>query len=120
MPDLRAKLFALARRLLPEGASADALVVTIEAQGVKIVLEDRPATPAPAPVADDGLTAIERSIAIFLRDPNQSIRAIAKKAGCSHSVLSESEQFRRLRAVFTGNLPRGSKSKDGGIDADDE
>ena len=108
--DVRAELLALARSLLPEG-TGPGLVVTIEAGGVTVILEDKPATK---------LTAVEQAIAIFLRDPQRSVRAIAAEIGCSHSVLSENETFKRLRAAFAGTVHRGRKSKDGRLEADDE
>jgi hypothetical protein len=64
------------------------------------------------------LTAVERAIQIYLRDPNQSVRAVAREAGCDPSLLYRDERFRRLRKAHAGTLPRGSKAKDGSLEAE--
>lgn len=78
-----------------------------------------------ANTSDDGgtsdqvkLTAVERALVIYTRDPNQSIRAIARQAGCHPSLLSRDERFQRLRQAHVGNVPRGRKPKGGDIEAE--
>lgn len=109
--DPRSALFAAARQLIPD-AAVPKVTVVIKAAGVRMVLEDVPlSTP---------LSAVEQAIAIFLRDPNQSQRSIARQVGCSASSLSESKVFRRLRQAFAGQKPRrGRRFTDGRIEADD-
>ncbi len=91
-------LFAAARQLIP--GNPDKVTVTIEAPGVRLVLED----PRPSP-----LSIVEQAIALFLRDPNRSLRSIAAELHCSHSSLSESPVL-RLRHAFAGVPPRGAAS----------
>jgi hypothetical protein len=55
---------------------------------------------------------------IYLRDPNQSIRAVARQSGCNPSLLSRNLQFRRLRQAYQSKLPKGSKAKDGTLEAE--
>src|SRR5262249_51117804 len=62
------------------------------------------------------LTAVEQAIQIYLRDPNQSDRQIAKSVGCSHSVLSRSQDFQRLKGAYQGKPIKGSKSKEGFVE----
>lgn len=64
------------------------------------------------------LTAVERAIQIYLRDPNQSLRTVAQQAGCNVSLLSRDDRIKRLREAHAGTVPRGSKSEDG-VEAED-
>jgi hypothetical protein len=66
------------------------------------------------------LSAVERAIQIFLRDTSQSVREIARKVGCNHALLSRNEKFRRLRQAYQGSPPRGTKSRDGNLEAEAE
>jgi hypothetical protein len=68
----------------------------------------------------DSLTAEERCIQIYLRDPNQSLRKIARLARCDPSIPSRSDKLRRLREAHAGKLPRGRKTKEGDLEAEDE
>ena len=69
---------------------------------------------------DAKLTATERAIAIYLRDPSKSVRAVARQARCNPSLLYRDPRFRRLRAAHQATLPKGTKSKDGDLEAEDE
>ncbi len=96
----------------------------------------QPTAPPPPPVAGPGsaadgvattpdgpavqLTAVERAMQIFLRDSNQSVRSIARQVGCDPSLLYRSESFKRLREAYAGRIPKGTKSKDGALEAEDE
>jgi hypothetical protein len=66
------------------------------------------------------LTAAERAIAIYLRDPTLSVSKVAEQAGCDRSLLYRDERFKRLRAAHQGTLPKGSKSKEGDLEAVEE
>jgi hypothetical protein len=66
------------------------------------------------------LTAVERAMQIFLRDPNQSIRGIARQVGCDPALLFRDERFTRLREAYKGKVPKGSKPKDGPLEAEAE
>jgi hypothetical protein len=74
---------------------------------------------AAADTAAHVLTAEERCIAIFLRDPNKSNRQIAKEAGCSPSILSR-PKLKALRQMHAGQLRKGEKTKAGDVEAEDE
>jgi hypothetical protein len=66
------------------------------------------------------LTAVERAMQIYLRDPNQSLREVARKARCDPGQLSRDPRFRRLREAHAGTIPKGSKSKQGDMEAEAE
>lgn len=66
------------------------------------------------------LTAVERALVIYARDPNQSVRAVARQVGCNHTLLLRDPRFQRLREAYASTLPRGRKSKDGNLEADFE
>jgi hypothetical protein len=66
------------------------------------------------------LTAEERCIQIYLRDPNQSLRQIARQAGCDASIPVRSEKLKRLRAANAGTIPKGSKTKAGDLEVEEE
>jgi hypothetical protein len=73
------------------------------------------------PAAGAGrVTAEDLCVEFFLRDPNQSLREIARQAGCDPSIPARSERLKRLRQTYAGRLPRGSKSKDGSLEAEEE
>jgi hypothetical protein len=76
-----------------------------------------PATPAAEPPAAK-LTAVEEAIALFLRDPDLSVSEIARQVGCNRSMLYRDERFKRLRETYRGRLPKGSKSKEGHLEAE--
>lgn len=84
--------------------------------------EDLPAaTPPDAPTsAAAELTAVERAIAVYLRDPNLSVIEVARLAGCDRSLLYRDARFKRLRQAHRGTLPKGSKSNEGDLEAEDE
>jgi hypothetical protein len=71
---------------------------------------------AEAPAAK--LTAVEQAIALFLRDPDLSVSDIARQVGCNRSLLYRDERFKRLREAHRGRLPKGSKSKEGHLEAE--
>jgi hypothetical protein len=79
-----------------------------------------PADPKHKPEAkerdEQSLTAIDRAILIYSRDPSLTVRALAKMVGCSPSTLSESAAFQRLRDAQTESVTKGTKSKDGKIE----
>ena len=54
-----------------------------------------------------------------MRDPGQPIRELARKVPCSRALLYDCPQLQRLRQAHAGRLPRGSKSKDGEVEAED-
>jgi len=64
------------------------------------------------------LTKAEKAMQIYLRDPNQSLREVAGKVPCDPALLSRDPRFKRLRQAHQGKLPKGSKSKDGKLEAD--
>ncbi len=66
------------------------------------------------------LTAVERAMQIFARDPNQSVGEIARQVGCDRSLLYRDPRFKRLREAYRGTLPKGSKSRDGELEAEAE
>jgi hypothetical protein len=66
------------------------------------------------------LTAVERALVFFLRDPNQSVRAVARQVGCDPALLYRDQRFCRLREALKGKLPRGSRSKEGHLEAQEE
>jgi hypothetical protein len=77
--------------------------------------------PAKEPEPEDPkLTAVERAMQIYARDPNQSLRAVARQVGCDPSLLSRDARFKRLRESYVANIPRGSKSKEGTVEAEQE
>jgi hypothetical protein len=63
------------------------------------------------------LTAVDRAMIIFAKDPNQTIREVARKVGCHPSLLSRNEKFQNLRSAYMGTLPIGTKSKDRNLEA---
>jgi hypothetical protein len=75
---------------------------------------------AAADSSAEKLTAVERAVQIFLRDTNQSKREVARKAGCNPSLLSRDGRFKQLWEAYNRSLPKGSKSKDGTIEAEAE
>jgi hypothetical protein len=66
------------------------------------------------------LTAGKRAILVFLSDPNQSKREAARKVGCHPSLLSRDKQFMRFWKAHIGKVPKGSKAKDGTMEAEAE
>jgi hypothetical protein len=66
------------------------------------------------------LTAVERAMMLFTRDPNQSIRALARQVGCDSSLLYRDPRIRRLREAHRGKLPKGTKSREGDVEAEAE
>jgi hypothetical protein len=66
------------------------------------------------------LTAVERALVIYARDPNQSLRAVARQVGCAHSLLVRDPRFQRMRQAIAGVVSRGSKSKGGDMEAESE
>jgi hypothetical protein len=66
------------------------------------------------------LTAAERAMVVYLRDPNQSIREIAHQVGCDPSLLYRDERLKRLREAHKGKVPKGTKSKEGDLEAEAE
>jgi hypothetical protein len=64
------------------------------------------------------LTAEERCIMIYMRDPNKSLRKIAAEAGCDPAIPFRSKKLHRLRKSDVGKLPRGYKTKQGAIEAE--
>jgi hypothetical protein len=83
-----------------------------------------PAAPEPAearaasttPPAE--LTAVERALVIYSRDPDQSVREVARRAGCDPSLLYRDERFGRLREAYKRKLRKGTKSKEGDLEAE--
>jgi hypothetical protein len=75
-------------------------------------------TSPPQPTAE--LTAVERAIAVYLRDPDLSVSEVARQVGCDRSLLYRDERFKRLRKAHRKTLPKGSKSKEGDLEAEDE
>lgn len=105
---------------------AEAMLDAIEALLPAPTPQAATSRPIEAPAADTAeraspgaLTPVDRAMILFTRDPNQSVRTIAKQAGCHHSVLSRSQQFRDLRNAHARHLRHGSKSADGRLEAED-
>ena len=71
-----------------------------------------------APTDSVELTKVERAIQFYLRDPNQSVREVARKVPCDPSLLYRDERFNRLREAHQGKLPKGSKSGEGDLEAE--
>jgi hypothetical protein len=70
---------------------------------------------------DQKMTTEEIAIAFFLRDTNQSIREIARQAGCSHVfLLKKCPNFMSLRETYAGSIPKGQKMKDGTVEAEED
>jgi hypothetical protein len=75
-------------------------------------------TPAVQPADDprvEELTAVERALVIYARDPNQSLREVARKVPCDPSLLSRDERFKRFREAYQVKPVKGSKSKEGTV-----
>ena len=66
------------------------------------------------------LTKTEQAMMIYLRDPNQSDSDVAKQVPCHPSLLSHSEQYRKLRSAHAGSILKGSKPAEGNIEAADD
>jgi hypothetical protein len=66
------------------------------------------------------LTAVERAMMIYTRDSNRSIADIAREVRCDRSLLYKDERFKRLRQAHKGRPPKGSKSKEGHIEAEQD
>jgi hypothetical protein len=58
------------------------------------------------------------------RHPDSTVKAIARKVGCNPKYLSQSKVFKDARKVAKeigrGEIPRGSKGKDGTLEAYDD
>jgi hypothetical protein len=95
---------------VPAGASTAPVVAT------------GPATPPEAQRerAAAELTAVEHAMIIFTRDPTRSLTDIADEAGCDRSLFYKDERLIRLREAHQGKVPRGSKSKEGEIEAEQD
>ena len=57
---------------------------------------------------------------IYARDPNQSVAEVARLAGCDRSLLYRDKRFKRFREACAGSIPKGSKSKEGIMEAEEE
>jgi hypothetical protein len=66
------------------------------------------------------LTDVEKAMMIFTRDPNQSLREIARQVPCHHSLLVRDKSFQRLRRAHQGSIPKGKKSREGDTEAEAE
>ncbi len=72
---------------------------------------------------EEDFTPIELAKAHVAKDPSLSIRAVAKKVGISKSALDRSEDYKQFAAhskqiaASTVKIRKGSKSKDGTVDA---
>ncbi len=64
------------------------------------------------------LTAVERAMLVFTRDPSQSVSEVARKVGCDRSLLYRDARFKSLRSSYNRTLPRGSKTKEGILEAE--
>lgn len=106
-------------RLQNREGKADALLALDS-----LIMPETPATAPPVAGADASndnthLTKIEKAMQIYLRDPNQPDREVARQVPCAPSYLSQNEQYQRLKASNHGILPRGRKSKDGRLESDE-
>ncbi len=103
----------------PAGQAADGSSGTTAGDsGAKTPADQAGPAPGSSPVAQ--LTAVERAMLIYSRDPNQSLREVARKVPCDPSLLSRDPKFKRLREAHQGSVPKGSKSKEGTVEAEDE
>ncbi len=101
------------------------VMALVPAAGPETVPTDATVPPAgksEPPPADStppaALTAVERAMQIFLRDTRQTKVEIARQAGCHPSVLSREGPFTRLWDAHHGTVPKGSKAKDGTMEAE--
>jgi hypothetical protein len=67
----------------------------------------------PAKTDSAELTAEEQCIQVYLRDPNQSLRKIARLVGCDAAIPTKSKRLKRLRELNAGKIPRGTKNTEG-------
>jgi hypothetical protein len=103
-------------------------------EGLAGVAADNRVSPSSATGAGDGspreaqpnsseLTKVEKAMQIYLRDTNQSEREIARQVGCHPSLLSRSKRFQSLKEMYEreyrNKIPRGSKTMEGGMEAED-
>lgn len=95
------------RRLVEELRAVEAVVSTNPTDAV---------TPAPDPIAV--------AVTMKVQSPTMSAAAIAKSVGISESKLSRSSLWQdaldRLKQCGTGNMRKGSKAKDGTLEASTE
>jgi len=77
-------------------------------------------TKTPAVADGSKFSKIERALIILRRDPNKSNRAIAIEVGCAASLLSSDPTFLAAREALRGKVPKGSKGKDGTMEAEAE
>lgn len=116
------KVEAESKSTLPEvppahGQAAAAPQVPMPTRETPAQLPREQATPA---VVTAELTAVEKAMVIFTRDPNQSLREVARQVPCDPSLLSRDGRFKRLQQAHAGSVPKGSKSKDRDLEAEDE
>lgn len=99
-------------------------VLEIEARkrlaGLLAAPQPGPAVTPPVEATPVQLTAVERALILYTRNPSQSLRKLAREVGCDVSLLSRDERIQRLRDAYGGKIPRGSKSKEGDLEAWDE
>jgi hypothetical protein len=79
-----------------------------ERQVAALVSEDHP----------EELTKAEIAMLIYLRDPSQTVPEVASKAGCDSSLLYRHPKFKRLYKTYQGTPKKGSKGKDGSMEAE--
>jgi hypothetical protein len=122
-------LDALADYLVAEkGADPNGIVSLPLTTVAELLKRGVPAAPAPQPdtaaeqtaVGAAELTAVERAMMIFIRDPSRSITDLAREVGCDRSLLYKDERFKRLRQAHQGKPPKGNKSKEGDIEAEQD
>jgi hypothetical protein len=64
------------------------------------------------------LTAVEKALMLMHRDPNKSLRQVAREVPCNHALLSRDRRIQRMREAQTRRVPKGSKAKDGTLEAE--
>jgi hypothetical protein len=78
---------------------------------------DATATPAAEGDAIRRLTRVEKALMLMARDPNKSLRRVAREVPCHVSLLSRDPRVRRMRQAQAGHLPKGRKGKAGDVEA---
>jgi hypothetical protein len=120
------RLYSVAARLnglalLPEFVEAASSGKAAEEPGTTHQENDRKV--APGQPNNSELTKVEKAIQIYLRDTNQSDSEIAREVGCHPSLLSRNKRFQKVKSeyerAYRDRIPRGSKTRDGAMEAED-
>jgi hypothetical protein len=75
--------------------------------------------PAAAPQDLSHTEKLARVLAFVKSNPDISEREVERKTGISTSTFRAWQEYRALRKMLAGNLPKGHKTKDGTVEAYD-